>query len=52
LVEVGQRAASKVGRGQVVGHGALRPLGYQLLTERAGFGRNGKPDFWIHANRR
>jgi catechol 2,3-dioxygenase-like lactoylglutathione lyase family enzyme len=33
---------------------ALRPLGYQLLMERdgsAGFGRNGKPDFWIHANR-
>jgi catechol 2,3-dioxygenase-like lactoylglutathione lyase family enzyme len=33
---------------------ALRPLGYQLLMERdgsAGFGRDGKPDFWIHANR-
>ena len=33
---------------------ALRPLGYQLLMERdgsAGFGRNGKPDFWIHVNR-
>jgi catechol 2,3-dioxygenase-like lactoylglutathione lyase family enzyme len=33
---------------------ALGPLGYQLLMERdgsAGFGRNGKPDFWIHANR-
>jgi catechol 2,3-dioxygenase-like lactoylglutathione lyase family enzyme len=33
---------------------ALRPLGYQLLMERdgsAGFGSNGKPDFWIHANR-
>jgi catechol 2,3-dioxygenase-like lactoylglutathione lyase family enzyme len=33
---------------------ALRPLGYQLLMQRdgsAGFGRNGKPDFWIHANR-
>ena len=34
---------------------ALRPLGYQLLLERdgsVGFGRNGKPDFFIHANRR
>jgi catechol 2,3-dioxygenase-like lactoylglutathione lyase family enzyme len=33
---------------------ALRPLGYQLLMERdgsAGFGSNGKPDFWIHASR-
>jgi catechol 2,3-dioxygenase-like lactoylglutathione lyase family enzyme len=33
---------------------ALGPLGYQLLMERdgsAGFGRNGKPDFWIHTNR-
>jgi catechol 2,3-dioxygenase-like lactoylglutathione lyase family enzyme len=33
---------------------ALGPLGYQLLMERdgsAGFGRNGKPDFWIHVNR-
>jgi catechol 2,3-dioxygenase-like lactoylglutathione lyase family enzyme len=33
---------------------ALRPLGYRLLMERdgsAGFGRDGKPDFWIHANR-
>ena len=33
---------------------ALGPLGYQLLTERdgsAGFGRNGKPDFFVHANR-
>jgi catechol 2,3-dioxygenase-like lactoylglutathione lyase family enzyme len=33
---------------------ALRPLGYQLLMERdgsAGFGRNGKPDLWIHVNR-
>jgi catechol 2,3-dioxygenase-like lactoylglutathione lyase family enzyme len=30
---------------------ALRPLGYQLLMERAGFGRDGKPDLWIHANR-
>jgi catechol 2,3-dioxygenase-like lactoylglutathione lyase family enzyme len=33
---------------------ALRPLGYQLLMERdgsAGFGGNGKPDLWIHANR-
>ena len=33
---------------------ALSPLGYQLLMERdgsAGFGRNGKPDLWIHANR-
>jgi catechol 2,3-dioxygenase-like lactoylglutathione lyase family enzyme len=33
---------------------ALGPLGYQLLMERsgsAGLGRNGKPDFWIHANR-
>jgi catechol 2,3-dioxygenase-like lactoylglutathione lyase family enzyme len=33
---------------------ALGPLGYQLLLERdgsAGFGRDGKPDLWIHANR-
>ncbi|HEV8653629.1 MAG TPA: VOC family protein [Actinomycetes bacterium] len=33
---------------------ALGPLGYQLLMQRdgsAGFGVNGKPDFWIHANR-
>ena len=33
---------------------ALRPLGYQLLLQRdgsAGFGMNGKPDFFIHANR-
>jgi catechol 2,3-dioxygenase-like lactoylglutathione lyase family enzyme len=33
---------------------ALRPLGYQLLMERdgsVGFGRDGKPDFFIHANR-
>jgi len=33
---------------------ALGPLGYQLLMERdgsAGFGRDGKPDLWIHANR-
>jgi catechol 2,3-dioxygenase-like lactoylglutathione lyase family enzyme len=33
---------------------ALGPLGYTLLSERggsAGFGVNGKPDFWIHANR-
>ena len=33
---------------------ALRPLGYQLLMQRdgsAGFGMNGKPDFWIHVNR-
>jgi catechol 2,3-dioxygenase-like lactoylglutathione lyase family enzyme len=33
---------------------ALRPLGYQLLMERdgsAGFGHNGKPDFFIHTNR-
>jgi catechol 2,3-dioxygenase-like lactoylglutathione lyase family enzyme len=33
---------------------ALEPLGYQLLMERdgsAGFGRDGKPDFWIHENR-
>jgi catechol 2,3-dioxygenase-like lactoylglutathione lyase family enzyme len=33
---------------------ALRPLGYRLLMERdgsAGFGGNGKPDFWIHVNR-
>ena len=33
---------------------ALGPLGYQLLMERdgsAGFGRNGKPDFFLHANR-
>ena len=33
---------------------ALGPLGYQLLMERdgsAGFGRDGKPDFWIHTNR-
>ena len=33
---------------------ALGPLGYQLLLERdgsAGFGRNGKPDLFIHANR-
>ena len=33
---------------------ALGPLGYQLLMERdgsAGFGRNGKPDLWIHTNR-
>jgi len=33
---------------------ALGPLGYQLLMERdgsVGLGRNGKPDFWIHANR-
>jgi hypothetical protein len=33
---------------------ALSPLGYQLLMERdgsAGFGGNGKPDLWIHANR-
>ena len=33
---------------------ALGSLGYQLLLERdgsAGFGRNGKPDFFIHANR-
>jgi catechol 2,3-dioxygenase-like lactoylglutathione lyase family enzyme len=33
---------------------ALGPLGYQLLIQRdgsAGFGRDGKPDFWIHANR-
>jgi catechol 2,3-dioxygenase-like lactoylglutathione lyase family enzyme len=33
---------------------ALHPLGYQLLLDRdgaAGFGSNGKPDFWIYANR-
>ena len=33
---------------------ALGPLGYQLLKEHdgsAGFGSNGKPDLWIHANR-
>jgi catechol 2,3-dioxygenase-like lactoylglutathione lyase family enzyme len=33
---------------------ALGPLGYTVLIERggsAGFGVNGKPDFWIHANR-
>jgi catechol 2,3-dioxygenase-like lactoylglutathione lyase family enzyme len=33
---------------------ALGPLSYQLLMERdgsVGLGRNGKPDFWIHANR-
>jgi len=33
---------------------ALDPLGYRLLMERegsAGFGRDGKPDFWIHVNR-
>ena len=33
---------------------ALRPLGYRLLLQRdgsAGFGMDGKPDFWIHANR-
>ena len=33
---------------------ALDPLGYQLLLERdgsVGLGRNGKPDFFIHANR-
>jgi catechol 2,3-dioxygenase-like lactoylglutathione lyase family enzyme len=33
---------------------ALGPLGYELLLERngsAGFGMNGKPDFWIHTNR-
>ena len=31
---------------------ALSPLGYELLMEpsvsAAGFGRQGKPDFWIH----
>jgi catechol 2,3-dioxygenase-like lactoylglutathione lyase family enzyme len=29
---------------------ALKPLGYELLMEQgshAGFGRSGKPDFWI-----
>ena len=34
--------------------GALRPLGYRLLIERdgsAGFGSDGKPDFFIHVNR-
>jgi catechol 2,3-dioxygenase-like lactoylglutathione lyase family enzyme len=33
---------------------ALRPLGYELIMEYegvAGFGANGKPDLWIHANR-
>jgi catechol 2,3-dioxygenase-like lactoylglutathione lyase family enzyme len=33
---------------------ALHPLGYQVLLERdgsVGFGRNGKPDFFIHVNR-
>jgi catechol 2,3-dioxygenase-like lactoylglutathione lyase family enzyme len=33
---------------------ALAPLGYRLLIERdgsLGFGRNGKPDFFIHGNR-
>jgi len=33
---------------------ALRPLGYQLLMQRdgsAGFGVDGKPDFWINVNR-
>jgi catechol 2,3-dioxygenase-like lactoylglutathione lyase family enzyme len=33
---------------------ALQPLGYRLLLERdgsAGFGSDGKPDFWIHVNR-
>jgi catechol 2,3-dioxygenase-like lactoylglutathione lyase family enzyme len=32
----------------------LVPLGYQLLMQRdgsAGFGHDGKPDFWIHDNR-
>lgn len=34
--------------------GALAPLGYQLISEFAqwsvaGFGANGKPDFWINA---
>jgi catechol 2,3-dioxygenase-like lactoylglutathione lyase family enzyme len=31
---------------------ALAPLGYELIMEVegwAGFGINGKPDFWIHA---
>ena len=33
---------------------ALAPLGYEPLMERdgsVGFGQDGKPDFWIHANR-
>jgi catechol 2,3-dioxygenase-like lactoylglutathione lyase family enzyme len=33
---------------------ALAPLGYQVLIERdgsLGFGRDGKPDFFIHVNR-
>ena len=33
---------------------ALDPLGYRLLIERdgtAGFGRDGKPDFFIHVDR-
>jgi catechol 2,3-dioxygenase-like lactoylglutathione lyase family enzyme len=33
---------------------ALRPLGYELLLERdgsAGFGKDRKPDLWIHADR-
>lgn len=33
---------------------ALHPHGYQVLLERdgsVGFGRNGKPDFFIHVNR-
>jgi catechol 2,3-dioxygenase-like lactoylglutathione lyase family enzyme len=33
---------------------ALEPLGYQVLIERdgsLGFGRDGKPDFFVHVNR-
>jgi catechol 2,3-dioxygenase-like lactoylglutathione lyase family enzyme len=33
---------------------ALAPLGYGILIERngsLGFGAEGKPDFWVHANR-
>ena len=35
---------------------ALKPLGYELIMEfgdsGAGFGRDGKPDFWLHGGER
>lgn len=46
-------AVSDLGRSKGFFKQALAPLGYQLLMEfddAAGFGREGKPDFWIGHN--
>jgi catechol 2,3-dioxygenase-like lactoylglutathione lyase family enzyme len=45
---------SDLERSRAFYRGALGPLGYEVLLERdgsVGFGADGKPDFWIHANR-